>query len=534
MFAIGFRFDRGGGLVPRMTMKKTIGVSTNRLSWLNRHPKVWKVLACVLPALAICLIPDPEGVQQGGMIMLGIFVGTIIGFILQPLPNAPVGLIGVSAAMIAGTHWVPEHVSAETGDTVVAAMQWGPLTIGEVLAGFGDSTAWLIAAAFIIADGFVLTGLGRRIALIFLARLGKTPLGLAYGLGAADLVVSPGTPSLTARYGGVVYPLVKSIAKEQGSEPFDDSRKKLGAFLTFTSVAVSSLTSALFLTAMAGNPLMANAVKAMGLDFEITWGNWFLAAVVPVAVALVVIPWVAHKLYPPSIGETPEAPAAAKAALSEMGPMSAAEKKMLGVFVFLLLAWASDSILVGLGLPKLGINATMAALVGVSLMFILNVVKWADVVKNGSIWSTLLFYGSAIAMATKMTTLGVTTWVGESVSDALGGLAWPFAFAIVVLTYFFARYLFASATAHILALYPVFLTAAIAVGTPPMLAAFFLAIGATNTSNGLTPMAGGAALTAGQSGMITTAEWFRKNFWLSLAILGIFAVVGIPWMLLVL
>ncbi len=503
-------------------------------NWLKRHPNAWKTLACVLPALIIAFIPDPDGVERGGMIMLGIFVGTIIGFILQPLPNAPVGLIGVSAAMIAGTHWVPDHLDAETGETVKAAMEWGPLTIKEVLAGFGDSTAWLIAAAFIIADGFVLTGFGRRIALIFLSKLGKTPLGLAYGLGAADLVVSPGTPSLTARYGGVVYPLVKSVSKEQGSEAFTESRKQLGAFLTFTSVAVSSLTSALFLTAMAGNPLMAKAVKEMGLDFEITWGNWFVAAVVPVGVALIVIPWVCYKIFPPSIGATPEAPIAAKAALTEMGPMSAAEKKMLGIFIFLLLAWSCDSILAAFTLPQLSINATMAALVGVALMFILDVVKWADVVKNGSIWSTLLFYGAAIAMATKITTLGVTTWVGESVSGALGGFAWPIAFAIVVLAYFFARYLFASATAHILALYPVFLTAAIAVGTPPMLAAFFLAIGATNTANGLTPMAGGAALTAGQSGMSTTAEWFRKNFWLSLIMLGIFAVVGIPWMLIVL
>ncbi|HHW84263.1 MAG TPA: DASS family sodium-coupled anion symporter [Actinomycetales bacterium] len=503
-------------------------------SWLQRNPTTWKALACIIPAILIALIPDPAGVQQGGMIMLGVFVGTIIGFILQPLPNAPVGLIGVSAGMVLGTRWVPEHVNAETGETVAAAMKWGPLAVSEVLAGFGNSTAWLIAAAFIIADGFVITGLGRRIALMFLAKLGKTPLGLAYGLGAADLVVSPGTPSLTARYGGVVYPLVKSISMEQGSEPFNESRKKLGAYLTFASVAVSSLTSALFLTAMAGNPLMANAVASMDLGFEITWGNWFLAAVVPVAVGLVVIPWVAYKLFPPSIGETPEAPAAARAGLAEMGPMSIQEKKMLGVFILLLLAWASDSILAGLGLPKLGINATMAALVGVALMFALNVVKWSDVVKNGSIWSTLLFYGSAIAMATKITTLGVTTWVGESISGALGGMAWPFAFAIIVLAYFYARYLFASATAHILALYPVFLTAAIAVGTPPMLAAFFLAIGATNTSNGLTPMAGGAALTAGQSGMITTGEWFNKNFLLSTVILAIFAVVGIPWMLLVL
>lgn len=503
-------------------------------SWLKRHPKAWKTLACIIPALILALIPDPLGVQQGGMIMLGIFVGTIIGFILQPLPNAPVGLIGVALAMVAGARWVPAHVNAETGAAVAATMKWGPLGIKEVLAGFGDSTAWLIAAAFIIADGFVVTGLGRRIALAFLARFGKTPLGLAYGLAGADLVVSPGTPSLTARYGGVVYPLVKSIAKEQGSDPFTESRLKLGSFLTFTSVAVSSLTSALFLTAMAGNPLMANAVKTMNLGFEITWGTWFVAAIVPVAVALVVVPWVAFKLFPPTETKTPDAPAAARTALAEMGPMNVGEKKMLGVFLFLLLAWSIDSILMGLGLPKLGIDATMAALVGVALLFILNVVTWPQVVKNTSIWSTLLFYGAAIAMATKMNTLGVTSWVGSSVSSALGGLAWPVAFTVIVLAYFFARYLFASATAHILALYPVFLTAAIAVGTPPMLAAFFLAIGATNTANGLTPMAGGAALTAGQSGMITTSEWFDKNFWLSLAMLAIFAIIGIPWMLLVL
>ncbi|MFT3861004.1 DASS family sodium-coupled anion symporter [Micropruina sp.] len=515
-------------------MSKPVDTTDRSRGWLSAHPSAWKTLACVLPALIIALIPDPAGVEQGGMIMLGIFVGTIVGFILQPLPNAPVGLIGVAAAMIAGTHWVPSHVDADTGKTVAAAMQWGPLTTQEALAGFGDSTAWLIAAAFIIADGFVITGLGRRIALNFLARLGRTPLGLAYGLGAADLIVSPGTPSLTARYGGVIYPLVLSVSKEQGSEPFQESRKNVGAYLTFASVAVSSLTSSLFLTAMAGNPLMATAVKSMGLDFEMTWGNWFLAAVAPVGVALIVIPWVAFKIFPPSIGETPEAPANARNALSEMGPMSVAEKKMLAVFLILLLAWSLDSILAAFGLPKPGINATMAALVGVALMFILNVVKWADVVKNGSIWSTLLFYGAAIAMATKITTLGVTTWVGESVSGALGGLAWPVAFGIVVLAYFFARYLFASATAHVLALYPVFLSAAIAVGTPPMLAAFFLAIGATNTANGLTPMAGGAALTAGQSGMITTSEWFSKNLVLSLVMLAIFAVVGIPWMLLVL
>lgn len=98
---------------------------TSSENWLKRHPNAWKTLACVLPALIIAFIPDPDGVERGGMIMLGIFVGTIIGFILQPLPNAPVGLIGVSAAMVFGTHWLPEHVNAETGETVAAGMHGG-------------------------------------------------------------------------------------------------------------------------------------------------------------------------------------------------------------------------------------------------------------------------------------------------------------------------------------------------------------------------------------------------------------------------
>lgn len=205
------------------------GRSTDTVSIL------WKFGVMLVVGAVIFFIPPPEGVDPRGMHMLGIFVATIIGLILQPLPTPSLTLIGLAVAMVTGTMSVPD---------------------GEALAGFANSTVLLIVAAFFIADGFLLTGLGRRVALMFVSRLGKSPMGIAYGMAATDLILAPATPSNTARAGGVVYPIIRSIAEVQNSTPeTDESRRKLGSYLTFTASHVNVVTSAMFVTAMAGNPV---------------------------------------------------------------------------------------------------------------------------------------------------------------------------------------------------------------------------------------------------------------------------------------
>ena len=139
-----------------------------------------KIAAIVIVTLVIYFLPVPDGVDPRGMHMAGIFVGTILGLILQPLPTASMALVGLAAAMMTGT-MTPEK---------------------EALHGFGNATIWLIVAAFFIADGFLITGLGRRIALLFVSVLGRSSLGLSYGMALTDLVLAPATPSNTARAGG--------------------------------------------------------------------------------------------------------------------------------------------------------------------------------------------------------------------------------------------------------------------------------------------------------------------------------------------
>lgn len=459
---------------------------------------VIKIAAILIVTLVIYFIPPPSGVDDRGMHMAGIFVGTILGLILQPLPTAAVAVIGLAVAMITGTMTADE----------------------EALQGFGNATIWLIVAAFFIADGFLVTGLGRRIALMFVSVLGRSSLGLSYGMALTDLVLAPATPSNTARAGGVVYPVVASLAAVNDSTTKSDaSRRRLGSYLALTSVQVNTITSAMFVTAMAGNPLAVSFASQQNI--EISWGGWALAALVPGLVALVTMPWVMSKIYPPTLKTTPQAPAQAREQIKDLGPMARGEWIMLATFIVLLVLWVLGSIL--------EINATAAAFLGIAILLITKVLTWKDMAKNSGAWSTLIFFSVLVGMATHLNTLGVITWIGDEVSTLVGGMSWPVAFAILGLVYFYVHYLFASNTAQIVAMYSVFLGAAIATGAPPMFAALaFGFIG--NLIGGLTHYASGPAGVIFGSGYVKTTEWFRVGFIASVVNIVIWAVVGTGWM----
>ena len=450
-------------------------------------------------ALAIFFVAPPAGVDDRGMQMLAIFVATIIGLILQPLPTPSVALIGLAAAMI-------------TGAMDVAS--------GEALSGFANPTVLLIVAAFFIADGFLLTGLGRRIALVFVAWLGRSPLGIAYGMAVTDLVLAPATPSNTARAGGVVYPIIRSIAEVQGSTPeTDESRKRLGAYLTFTAAHVNVITSAMFVTAMAGNPVAQHAAADMGID--ISWGTWALAALVPGVLSLAIVPWAMTKLYGPTVEKTPEAPAMAREELRGMGRMSSGEIVMTVTFVLLLLMWVLGS--------AFDINATTAAFVGIAILLLSGVLTWKDMAKNSSAWNTFVFFAVLVGMAGQLNTLGVIDWIGSVVSGLVGGMPWIVAFAVLSLVYFYVHYLFASNTAQIVAMYAVFVGAAVAAGAPPLLAALvFGFIG--NLFGALSHYASGPSGVIYGSGYIKVGEWFRVAFVMSVVIIAVWTVAGGAWM----
>src|SRR5664279_4808392 len=424
----------------------------------------------VLLVVAIYFLPTPAGVDPQGMHMLGIFVGTIVALILQPLPTGSVALIGLAVAMVTRTQ-IPD----------------------DALSGFSNATIWLIVASFFIAQGFLVTGLGERIALLFVARLGRSSLGLSYGMALTDLVLAPATPSNTARAGGVVYPIVVSLSKLEGSEPEpEESRKRLGAYLLLTALQVNVVTSAMFVTA--------------------------LAASVPGIASLIAVPWVMSKIYPPTVTSTPEAPAHARERLKNIGSMTRSEIIMAATFVLLLVLWCTGS--------QLDINATSVAFAGVAILLTTGVLSWKNIVTDTGAWQALVFFAVLVGMATQLQKYGVITWVGHEVSHGVAGVPWLVAFAILTLVYFYAHYLFASNTAQVVSMYSVFLGAAITTGTPPLFAALVLGfIG--SLFGGLAHSSSGPAGVVFGSGFVKTSEWFRIGFVMSVVLILIWTVLGL-------
>ena len=457
--------------------------------------RVFRFGTPLLVALGLWFVPAPGGVDPAGMHLLAIFVATIVGIILKPLPMGAVALVGICATALTGT-----------------------LTINEALSGFGNRVIWLIVLAFFISRGFIKTGLGARIAYHFMASLGRKSLGLGYGLVATDLVLAPAIPSNTARAGGVVYPILRSVAEAYESRPDDGTARRIGSFLTLAAFQGTVITSAMFLTAMAANPLAAELAAAQGV--EVTWVGWAVAASVPGVLSLILVPWVIYRLYPPEIRETPGATELARKQLEELGPMSRAEWVMLFTFALLLTLW----ILAG----PLGIHTTTTALLGLVVLLVTGVLTWDDVLTERGAWDTLVWFSALVMMASFLTELGLIPWFSETVGGIFGGVGWKFGFLALGLIYFYSHYFFASNTAHVSAMYAPFLGVALAMGAPPLLVALVLGF-FSNLFSSMTHYGTGPAPVLYGAGYVDVADWWRVGFVVSLVNLTVWIGAGTLW-----
>lgn len=456
---------------------------------------IWKAAVILGIGAFICIMPVPEGVKPQAWQLFALFVSTIVAFILQPLPIGALAFMSLTVAIITKV-----------------------LKPAEALSGFSDSTIWLIVSAFLFAKSFIKTGLGKRIAFLLIEKMGKNTLSLAYTIVLTDLIIAPATPSNAARAGGVIYPIVRSLASAFHSEPQDHPRR-VGSYLMQVEYQGNTVTSAMFMTSMAGNPLAALlAAQAAGL--EISWGLWALAALVPGILALLVIPYYLYKVYPPELKKTPEAKAIAQQELKQMGPMTLHERIVAVIFVVALLLWSTAQ--------YTGVHATAVAMLGVSAMLITNILTWKDVMEERGAWDTLIWMGALVGLAGQLAKSGFIAWFSTTVGSLLAGIPWLWAFLILLVVYTYAHYGFASLTAHITAMYSAFLAVAIAAGTPAYLAALGLAY-MSNLCMSITHYAASPAPIYYGAGYVSQGAWWSLGFQVSVINMIIWLGVGSMW-----
>lgn len=468
----------------------------------NEQSKDWlKILACVVVGLVIWFCPWlPADLPAEGLHMLAIFVATIMGIILKPLPMGAVALIGMTVAVTTGL-----------------------LKPKVALSGFSSSSVWLVAIAFFISRAIIKSGLGERLAYIFISKFGKKTISLVYALYGVDLMVGPATPSSAARSGGIFYPIGSSIARSFGSLPEDGTGGKIGSYLLNCLYHGDTIVATMFLTAGAAKPLAQEL--AAGLGVEITWGNWFLGALVPGLISLALIPIVFMKLDPPEIKETPNAPKWADDKIHEMGPITKNEKYTAIIVALSLILWMTGSLH--------PLSSLTVALIAVSLLLITGVLKWSeDVTATKGAWNTLMWFAILVMMAGQLTEFGFIPWLSETVSGMVSGLSPAVIFIVLCLVYFYSHYLFASLTAHVTAMYPAFLGVALAAGVPPLYAALALAY-VTNICASTTHYASAAGSIIFSSGYFDQKEWWKNSFIMGIIYLVVWLGIGTVWMKLI-
>jgi divalent anion:Na+ symporter, DASS family len=408
------------------------------------------------------------------------------------------------------------------GALMITAIALGALlrifTIQDGLSGYGNVTVWLILAAFLFARGLVVTRLGERIAYGIVKRLGRSALGLGYAIVLADLVMAPMTASNTARAGGILFPITLNVARVFGSEP-GPTASRIGTFLMLALYHGDLVVSAMFLTACAPNPLVADFVQK-GSTVRLSWTTWAVAASVPGIVALVAIPYLVYRLAPPVNLDTAAARALAADRLASMGPLSVRERGMLLVFSVVLALWIAGD--------WLAISPTTAALVGVAMLLLIRVLDWRDIVEEKSGWDVFIWFGGLMMLAAQLEKAGFPKAFAQTLATAVHGWPWWWALVAMLVVYLYAHYAFASLVAHVTAMFPAFFATAIALGAPPLVAA--VAFGAfSNVNAALTHYGTGPAPIVFGGGYVSQSAWWRIGFILSLAHLAIWLPVGFLW-----
>lgn len=453
---------------------------------------MFNLLLCIIVGIAVYLIPHSLSQQAWGL--FSIFISTILGIILRPYPMGAVTLMGLSVAVLTG----------------ILDLQ------KEALSGFSSPIVWLVIMVYFISHGFMKTKLGLRIAYKFINLMGKRTLTLGYSIALTDLLIAPFVPCNTARAGGIMIPVVRSMCEALDSTP--SSNTSLGRYLMQVMFQSNIITSALFLTSCVVNPLVQKFAFDQGV--KITWGNWFLGSIVPGLCALIAMPLLIMLLAKPEIKILNGAKEYVQKKLQDLGPMSTKEWLMLGIFGIMLVLWMFEG--------YFHMHTATVAFVGVSLCLICNIITLEDMLEGKQAWHTLIWLSILITMSTYLQKFGFIAWFAGLLASMTQGMTGMQTLCILGVSYFYSHYFFASNTAQVSAMYAAFIAVCIAAGAPGLLTALVFGYCSSLFSSMTHYGTACAPMVFGQ-GYMPLKTWWRIGFVFSIFNLCIWVGVGSVW-----
>jgi citrate:succinate antiporter/L-tartrate/succinate antiporter len=479
----------------------------------------WKVVIPLAVWLVLMLwgvaFGAPQGLSSNAWYYFALFLAVILGLILEPIPAAAIGLIGITAGAAF------RYVDADIGKSI----NWA-------LSGFSDTTVWLIFGAFVFSMGYNKTGLGRRIALMLVRWLGGRTLGLGYAIALADLVIAPGTPSNTARSAGTIFPVIRNIPALYGSEPNSPTSRKIGSFIMWVAFAVTCVTSSMFITSLAPTAAALAIVKT-NTKLEFNWLQ-YAQGFLPVGIVLfLLVPLLVYLIYPPEVKISKEIPQWAGQELDKLGKVTRQEIIMVILVILALFLWITGSNTL-FSLPFLGsnfINATTVVLVGIALMIVTQIVTWDDILGNKSAWNVLVWFATLVTLANGLNMVGFVKWFADIASAPLKGLDPIVVLVLLVALFYFIHYFFASLTAHTAAVLPLVLGVGVKLLPATLIAPFaLLCVYSLGLIGVLTPYATGPSPVYYGSGYISRTDFWKLGLIFGVIFFAALVIIGVPYL----
>ena len=410
--------------------------------------KQWGIWLAIAALLGTVLIPQPEGLPVAGQYMLGVLLFAVILWVTEAVDYA------VSAVMIAALMAFLLGLAPSVARPDALLGTGAALTLA--LGGFANTALALVAAALFLSAAMTVTGLDKRIALWILSKVGAGTRRVVVGAILVGIVLSFFVPSTTARVACLV-PIIMGIILAFGV----DRRSRFAGLLMITTAQAASIWNVGVKTAAAQNMVATGFIEKM-LKGTVTWLDWLIAAA-PWSIAMsVVLYFVMVRMMPPETDEVQGGREAIRKALAELGPMTAAEKKLLAISLALLALWATEKVLH----PFDTASTTVAA---IALMFLpgIGIMDWKQV-QNRIPWGTVVLFGVGISLGTALLQTKAAGWLANIIVAGFGLQNMPVLMILAVMSLFLIviHLGFASATALASAMIPIIISVLQTVQTP--------------------------------------------------------------------
>ncbi len=416
-----------------------------RPNWIRAH---WGLILGVAVLLAILALPSPAGLSVAGQRMLAVFGFAVVVWVTDALDYA------VSAVVIAALMTVLLGTSPNlTNPNVLIGTVAGLTT---AMSGFANPALTLVAAALFLAAAMTVTRLDRRIALIILSRVGTRTSRIVIGAIVVSTVLALLVPSATARAAAVI-PIVMGIIVAFGV----DKKSRFAGLLMITTVQAVSIWNVGIKTAAAQNMVAIGFIQKM-LGHDITWLSWLLAAA-PFSLLLSIgLYFIMMAMMPPEAREIPGGQATVEKALSELGPMTGKEGRLLALSLILLGCWSTEGVLHSF-------DSSTTTMIAVALLFLpgVGVMDWKTV--NPLIpWGTIVLFGIGIGLGTALLQTQAAQWLAGLIVQWFGLNQLPLLAILAVMAAFLivVHLGFASATALASSLIPIVIAVLQKVQTP--------------------------------------------------------------------